>query len=115
MKSELLDDGCFLLTAMSGQTITLTARELGQLAKLAENNRDRLPLESARAPSLVTTPISKVVVSVDSHHTQVILRLTHRGYEAAYGLTQEVAEGIVDGVTRQLALIQESKRGQIKQ
>jgi hypothetical protein len=73
VKLERLDDGRYRLETMSGQSITCSEQELLRLATLADSHRDQLQQLSSRG-GLVTTNISRVIVSIDAHHTEVILQ-----------------------------------------
>jgi hypothetical protein len=115
MRMTHLNDGRFELESMSGQKVILTQREVDQLAKLAGNSQDQPQRSPTRAdPGLVTTRESRVVVSVDAHHTEVILRFGEKDFERAYMFTPDSAQQIVNGIVKQLALIAASS-GRAKQ
>lgn len=110
MRLKLTDDNShYVLEARSG-TVTLSLQEMDHLAALIDQMRDQLRQSTSRAANaLATTRISKATVSIDMHHTEVILRLQDRGFEHAYALPPDVARGVRDGISFQLEGIEESK------
>jgi hypothetical protein len=107
MHIKLLEDGKFLLESMSGQKITVNKIELSQLAKLADSYKDQPQQSSARGVrKIVVTPVTDWVVSVDTHHTEVILRLRHPGFEEAYSVPLHLAKGMAMGLTDQTTFIE---------
>lgn len=106
MRIELLDDGRFILEAMSGQRITLIEQELSQLAKLAERYQDLfLSKPKHEVHGAVAAPISAVAVAVDAHHTEVVLTLSHQGYEQTFTFAPETAKDLIERIGRQLERI----------
>src|SRR6267154_4748248 len=103
------EDGRFTLEAMSGQKITVNRVEISQLVLLSKDYEDRIQqIESRKA-----TPISSIFatganVRIDSHHTQIFLQLRGDGYQETFEIPNDLARGIVTGLTNQLGLIEEA-------
>jgi hypothetical protein len=107
MKIERSDDGKFTLFGMSGQSMTVNQMELSQLVLGGKDYLDQLQqLESRGVKALSMIPVNDGTVSVDSHHTHLVLRLRHEGYEQAYSFSTEFAKWMIAGLTQQVALVE---------
>jgi hypothetical protein len=111
MRMKLTDDRShYILETMSGRSITLSLSEMDQLAALIDQLRSQLKPSSSRVSgAMATTRISDVVVGIDRHHTEVILRLKDQGFEHAYVLSSDTARGLRDGINFQLEGIETAK------
>ncbi len=114
MRLTQLDSGGFRLTTDSGKEITLSEYELLGLFQLAAPYQDQLKAqrEGHKPYPLATARVGEVVLSLDAHRTEVIIRFVHaRGEENAYVITPDVAEGMRDGLNEKLEQIAAAKRG----
>lgn len=116
MKITHLGNSRFEMESMSGQKMTVNQSELSQLALIAKDYADQLRQNAAgKVAAMSTVPVASGVVSIDMHHTQVILRLRDAGgFEQAFCLPHDLAKGMIVGLTNQVNLIEEdaAKRGQ---
>jgi hypothetical protein len=64
-------DTGFVLQSEAGETLTLSDQELAELVR----DGHHLMHPDARFRPLATTKIEDVILSIDAHHTQAILRL----------------------------------------
>lgn len=117
MRLKMMDDGKYVLEAMSGQTISLTVTEVVALAQILDRFQDQIkPMPSPGAPKpIATTRISKGVVGLDVHHTEVIVRLQDRGFEQAYAMAPDVAADMRDGLSVKLEEIRFAQGRRTKQ
>lgn len=101
-----------LIESESGGSLTLNEPEfvsLCQQALLLKNPRQ--PKEGGIQPILMT-PMANVIVNLDAHHTEVVLRfVASNGFENAYSIGSDVAEFMRDQLTEKLAKIAAAKKG----
>jgi len=108
MKITRTSEGRFLLEAISGQTMSVNQIELTQLATVAKGCVNDVQRLASRGPiGMSTVQAIRVVVSIDMHHTEVILRLFDGGSEQAYTLARGLAKQVVVGLTNQVDRIEE--------
>lgn len=94
----------------SGKTVTLSFGEIDQLGATLDHVRSQLRQSLSRGASpIATTRITEAIVSIDMHHTEVILRLKDRGFEHSYTLAPDTAQSVRDGITYQLEGIEQAK------
>jgi hypothetical protein len=105
----------FEMESMSGQKMTVNQNELAQLALVARDYADQLRQnEAGQVTALSTVRVTSGTVSIDRHHTEVILRLREAGgFEQAFCLPHDFAKNMIVGLTNQVNLITETaaKRG----
>lgn len=116
MNIKHLGGSRFELETMSGQKMTINQNELSQLALIAKDYADQLRQNAAgQVTAMSTVRVTSGTVSIDRHHTEVILRLreTEEGFEQAFCITHDLAKGMIIGLTNQVNLIEEqaAKRG----
>jgi len=115
VKITHLGDSRFEMESMSGQKMTVNQNELAQLALIAKDYADQLRQnEAGQVTALSTVRVTSGTVSIDRHHTEVILRLREiDGLEQAFCLPHDFAKSMIIGLTNQVNLIEEAtaKRG----
>lgn len=115
MQLRLTDDKRHYALHTARGTITLTMKEMDELAAMLQQMTHQLRQPSSGgAKALITTRISNAIVSIDMHHTEVILQLQDRGFDQAYAIPKDIAETIRDGIDYQLEAIREGKSNRAK-
>lgn len=108
MRLNRLDDGRYKLETMTGQSLTCSEHELLVLATLADSLRGELKQLSSRG-AVTTTKVSRIVVSIDAHHTQVFLQFFDDDYRQAFALSPVQAATVRDGIGYQLEAIDKAR------
>lgn len=110
MKISDLGGGRFEMKSISGQKMTVNQSEISQLALIAKDYADRLQRnEAGQVTAVAIVRVADGVVSVDRHHTEVILRLRDAGgFEQAFCLSPDFAKSMIVGLTNQVNLIEEA-------
>src|SRR5947208_2641409 len=96
----------YVLEVTSDRAITLSLHEMDVLTMLVDRLREQVGQSSSLVEvATATTRISNAIVGTDLHRSEVILKLQDRGFEHAYTLSPETAQGLRDGINFQLIAI----------
>ena len=116
MRIERSKDGKFTLYGMTGQSMTVNQMELSQLVLGGKDYLDQLQkLESRGVKAMSMIPVNDGTVSIDSHHTHLVLRLRHEGFEQAYSFSVEFAKWMIAGLTEKVTQIESEAGRRTKQ
>ena len=116
MRLAELDNGSYRLETDSGKEIMLSEFELLGLVQLSARFQDRLKeqREGHEHRPVTMERIAEIVVGLDSHHTEVVIRFVYvDGGEKSYAISPEDAESMHDGLAKKLEQIASAKRGRI--
>lgn len=102
MKITPSDNG-YVLQNAAGETLILSDQELAELVR--DGHRHLHP--KARFAPLATMAIQDVIVSIDVHHTQAILRLIgDQGQETAYAISGPKVRPLAEAFAAKAVLIE---------
>lgn len=107
MKLRDQDEGVAIIRD-SGETINLTeqeARALGLNIRQIPNPAGDDGLARERFRGLRTLPVDDATLSLDAHHTRLILRIEHGQLETAFEIAPDKIEALRDALTRKLEQI----------
>ncbi|WFU28354.1 hypothetical protein QA649_19690 [Bradyrhizobium sp. CB1717] len=114
MRLTELDGRRFRVITDSGKEITFSEHELLGLFQLAAPFQDQLKAQrKGRKPyPLATERVSLVTLSLDAHHTEVVVRFVplQGGNESAYVIPPDVAELMRDDLGKKLEQIAAAKQ-----
>jgi hypothetical protein len=101
----------YLLENSSGETINLTMEEALGLAPLARQIQDHIRSRYPRTFPLHSSVVSKVVLRLDAHHTQVIVQMQGPdGLDVGYQISLDTAKSTRDGLMRKIEQIESAER-----
>jgi hypothetical protein len=110
MRLTLIDRE-YRLETDSGQSIDLSVPEALELALLGQQLKNQTMLSQQRGQihPIGTIRISDVILGLNAHHDQVIVRFVDQAYESAYVFSPEVARHMRDGLIQKLGEIEAAK------
>lgn len=110
MKVSMVANNRVLIDGENGETLTLHEQEFLSLGQLALQLKDRIQSKKQGIVPIAMTPTSNVILSLDAHHTQVVVRFVEAsGLENAYVIGSDVAEFMRDSLTTKLSQIAAAK------
>jgi hypothetical protein len=114
MRARRTDDGQCLIESDDGkQSIKLSEPEFLALGQLALELKDHIESQQGgKYRPIAQIPIANVILSLDAHHTQVLVRFVEpSGFENAYALDPDLAQRMRDGLIEKLEEVDAAKRG----
>ena len=94
-------------------SLTITSWEAIQLAQLMNRFRDQQEtLRAERKPyPITTTGVVDVILSLDVHHTTVIVRFVEKqGGETSFNLPEDIAKHMLAGLEKKIEVIEAAKQ-----
>jgi hypothetical protein len=107
-----LTGGVYTLRNSKGEGLTLTEAEAFGLIQIARQLQDRLRSQNSKKKyqQIPTTDVHKIALSLDAHHTEVILRLVDEaGLEIGYKISPETTIGLRDGLAKKIEQMETAK------